>query len=108
MVISVAGKEMLTCRFCEETALHKSDAWELDQYEEGFWCVTCDGYTYFDEDKYNRRFTLILEDKTVGKTPYPAPTLKLSKRLSPYRYLGGKSKVIDYLHSFLQESKSKT
>lgn len=98
---------MLTCRFCEETAPRASDAWQLDKHEQGFWCETCDGYTYFDEDTDNRCFSLILEDKTVGKTPYPAPTLKLSKRLSPYRYPGGKSKVIDYLHSHLQETKSK-
>ncbi|WP_281864867.1 DNA adenine methylase [Planomicrobium okeanokoites] len=108
MVTSIAGMDMLTCRFCEETAPRTSEAWQLDKHDRGFWCETCDGFTFLDEETNKRRFTLILEDKTVGKTPYPAPALKLSKRLSPYRYPGGKSKVIDYLHSFLQESKSKT
>lgn len=99
---------MLTCNFCDETAPRTSNAWQLDKQNKGFWCESCDGYTYFDKNSQQHRFTLILEDKMIGKTPNPAPMLKLSKRLSPYRYPGGKSKVIDYLHSFLQEHKSKT
>lgn len=98
---------MLTCQFCNITAPKNSDEWQLDKHEKGFWCETCDGYTYFISTKGQHRFKLILEDSSAAKISCPYPPLKLSKRLSPYRYPGGKSKVIDYLYSHLQDSKTK-
>lgn len=98
---------MLTCQFCGITAPKNSDEWQLDKHDKGFWCETCDGYTYFKGTTEQHRFKLILEDAYAAKISYSYPPLKLSKRLSPYRYPGGKSKVIDYLYSHLQDSKTK-
>lgn len=64
---------------------------------DGFWCPECDGHTYLSEDANNgRRMLLILESKT-GAIPAYKPICKLQKRLSPLRYPGGKSKIIDFL-----------
>ena len=66
-------------------------------HRDGFWCPFCDGHTYLSEDaNKDRRILLILESKT-GPTPICKPICKLQKRLSPLRYPGGKSKIIDFL-----------
>jgi DNA adenine methylase len=98
---------MLECKFCGFPQCEEEDEIEIDMYKQGYWCPHCDGYNYFSEDETTHRFTLILEDKSSPKTPFNVPEVKFAKRLSPYRYPGGKSKVIDYLYSHLRESKSK-
>ena len=66
-------------------------------HRDGFWCPFCDGHTYLSEKaNKDRRILLILESKT-GPTPICKPICKLQKRLSPLRYPGGKSKIIDFL-----------
>lgn len=90
---------MLTCRWCGETY---KDNEPLDRIENGFWCDVCDGFTYHDATERGKcRFLLLLEDK--GKAdPQTSPSSlpHLKKRLSPLRYPGGKSKLIDYLSVF--------
>jgi DNA adenine methylase len=97
---------MLVCRFCSEVGDH--DDFELDRANgRGFWCESCDGFTYFDEDAL-KQFTLILEDKTGQKPSVNTPPIKLRKQLSPFRFPGGKSSVIDFLYNHLQKGKTKT
>lgn len=92
---------MLTCRWCGE--VYKDDE-PMDRTEDGFWCNTCDSFSYFDAKQYdNRRLLLLLEDKQskdVCNTAQP-PTSRLRKHLSPLRYPGGKSRLINYLYSRL-------
>lgn len=94
---------MKICHFCSE-AFHE----EFDQVEEGFWCDSCDGFTYFDTEAEKHKFTLILEDKSPDKKELlKRPDIKLKKQLSPFRFPGGKSKLIDYLYQHLRKSKSR-
>lgn len=79
----------------------------IDRNDEGFWCDSCDCFTYYDPTKQHR-FTLIFEDKTLVKTKFPASNLKFSKTLSPLRYAGGKSKLIDYLYSHIETRTNKS
>lgn len=91
---------MFTCRWCNET-YENIDA--IDHTETGFWCDTCDSFTFFDPKEYDtRRLLLLLEEKCSGpQKAISTPLLHLRKRLSPLRYPGGKSKLIDYLYSRL-------
>lgn len=96
---------MLTCEFCAEVY---DSIDEIDHTKEGFWCDMCDSFTYYkDERKAQDRFTLILEDKNVPQSSV-VRLKKFKKNLSPLRYPGGKSRMVDYLYSFLQEKKSVT
>jgi DNA adenine methylase len=86
---------------------HEDEYFQLDKHNRGFWCEDCDGFTYFDETDNKHRFLLILEDKTTKKANRISTNVKFNKRLSPFRYPGGKSKIIDYLYLHLKETKSK-
>lgn len=99
---------MLTCRFCGESY---ETTESLDHTADGFWCDICQGYTFFDPKEYDhRRLLLLLEDKNAssGQNPVVAPLPQLRKHLSPLRYPGGKSKLIDYLYSRLCQAQLDT
>jgi DNA adenine methylase len=98
---------MLTCQFCGITNTPESGDFHLDKHSVGFWCEVCDGFTYLNENNTNHRFKLILEDKIAEPPLFNPPNIKMAKRISPYRYPGGKSKVIDYLYTHLRQVKSK-
>lgn len=78
----------------------------MDQKEDGWWCEDCDTYNFFDEANYsNHKFTIIYEDKyKAEKFPRKSP-LKFKQQLSPFRYPGGKSKMIPYLATLLRANK---
>ena len=98
---------MLTCQYCGLSGVPSSGDFQLDEHNIGFWCEVCDGFTYLNDKAERHRFTLILEDKSADKPLATKPDIKLAKRLSPYRYPGGKSKIIDYLYLHLQKASSK-
>lgn len=77
----------------------------MDQYNQGFWCELCDGYTYIDEDAQKHCFTLVLENKHAQPINTKHLNYNFSKRLSPYRYPGGKTRIIDYLYTLLKKIK---
>lgn len=96
---------MRNCLFCE----YEEEDFELeyDAFKRGYWCANCDGYNYLlEQESRVHQFTLILEDKDAPLKSYDKPPVKLKKRLSPYRYPGGKSKVIDYLYWHLESKKT--
>jgi DNA adenine methylase len=99
--------KMLTCQICGLTSSAESGDFQLDNFNKGFWCEDCDGYTYLSNDNLKHHFTLILEDKNSEEIIDNPSHIKFSKRISPYRYPGGKSKIIPYLYSHLQKEKSK-
>lgn len=98
---------MLICEFCDEE-YSKDDT--IDKNDEGFWCDCCDCFTYYSSIRSNiDRFTLILEDKLSNIAMPKSPTdIHLRKNLSPLRYPGGKTRMVDYLYTHIQKSKSKT
>ncbi len=98
---SLVSDGVLTCRWCGTTG-HK-EAFDLHPSGFGFWCDCC-GFTFFDEREHDkRRLLLLLEDKQAADphTFSSSPLPHLRKQLSPLRYPGGKSKLIDYLYSQL-------
>ena len=92
--------KMLTCRWCGEIFRNYE---QMDRTTDGFWCELCDSFSYYNPGEYDhRRLLLLLEDKQSRDVHSPSPALpRLRKRLSPLRYPGGKSKLIDYLYSRL-------
>lgn len=94
------------CYFCGEKIDTKS--FSVDKNQEGFWCDTCDGFNYFQkEDLKKHRFYLLLEDCRIGEKINIKSDVKFKKHISPLRYPGGKSKLIDYVYSQLNLSKTK-
>ena len=76
----------------------------------GCWCPDCQTFIWYDRTNNHQKNTLLLEQgdhslyaKTNNKTDR-----KFNKRLSPLRYPGGKSKLIDYLFTKLQAEKLET
>lgn len=91
------------CRWCN-TSYEEIE--HLDTTADGFFCDMCDGFTYFSEEK-NRSHRMLLLLETGGATseiPCAAaePHMSLRKRVSPLRYPGGKSRVIDQLYARMQ------
>lgn len=101
--------QKVKCQWCGYEGPLEED-FDVDNIGGGFWCPDCDGHTYFDEEKNrNRRMLLLLEAKgqrMQEKSDYYEP--KLKKQLSPLRYPGGKSKLIDLIASRLQQDKCET
>lgn len=62
----------------------------------GFWCAYCDGFTYFDEKMNEQHRMLLILEAESGKEPHADKVSGLSKRISPLRYPGGKSKLVEY------------
>lgn len=62
-----------------------------------------------EAEREKHRFLLLLEDKGNADAQRLSPAIpKLKKRLSPLRYPGGKSKLIDYLYSRLSQEQLDT
>ena len=97
---------MFTCRWCGATY---EETESIDHTKDGFWCDMCDCFTFFDPKEYDhRRLLLLLEDKQTRDCPTSHPSVKLRKQLSPLRYPGGKSKLIDYLYARLCKEQQDT
>lgn len=97
--------EVVECQFCLET--YSKAETMIDRNEEGFWCDCCDGFTYLTEIEHTHKFTLILEDKSKSNNVTFHSTAQFNKRLSPLRYPGGKSKLVNYLYSKIQPVNTK-
>lgn len=102
----------LICQWCG--AEGPSDEFEMDTSTgEGFWCPDCDGYTFFDDEKNKRRRVLLLLERD-GDESAPSPVsetvsaYRFSKRLSPFRYPGAKSRIIDYVAEQMQDEHKDT
>lgn len=99
---------MLTCHCCGETHANTD---HLDHNDLGWWCDCCDTFSFYDPKEHEKhRFLLLLEDKDP-QPQKPASILslpKLRKQLSPLRYPGGKSKLIDYLYTKLSKDQLDT
>lgn len=101
---------MCTCKWCG-AAYTEEEQNMLDKTGDGFFCDMCDCFTHFDSKaEAARRMLLLLENGGASSEPGRLSPLdmaipKLRKRVSPLRYPGGKSRLIDYLYSRLQQDK---
>lgn len=76
----------------------------------GYFCDHCEWFHAFDPLVVRPRYALFLEDAsnenvTISTTKIP---VKFKKQLSPLRYPGGKSKLIDYIYQQLDVTKCHT
>lgn len=96
----------LTCKWCG----YHGAAEDFDFRSDGlcFWCPDCDALTFIDpKDEAERRILLILESGGAS-TELTAPKTGFRKRLSPLRYPGGKSRLIDQIYARLLPNKMDT
>lgn len=93
------------CSYCGLSSYNLEDFEEDFQNHQGFWCPDCDGFTYFDGKADKRSYMVLLENKENKEATKVHPRFKLKKQVSPLRYPGGKSKVLDLLASYLSEEK---
>lgn len=101
--------KIITCPVCNATG-------PLEHFDQhlaniGCWCPCCQTFIWHNPKDNNQRNTLLLEQKTSSALADKATTIissKFNKRLSPLRYPGGKSKLIDYLSTKLQPNKLDT
>lgn len=98
----------LTCYWCGLTG--PVEEFELDtQYNKGFWCPDCDNFTFYDSnDQEAHRVLLLLEQGGGCREAGEKVQTGLRKRLSPLRYPGGKSRLIDFIYQRLQRSQMDT
>lgn len=97
----------LRCQWCGMEG--PPDDFELDTANgDGFWCPNCDGHTYYDEERNNLRRILLILEKKNAPAPWVQPNASLKKRMSPLRYPGGKSKLIDYLAERFRKEQMET
>lgn len=94
-----------TCSHCRFSSDSLEDFEEDFQHHQGFWCPYCDAFTYFDKNKDKRSYTVLLEDKDTKANRKIRSKIHLKKQVSPLRYPGGKSKILDLLSTYLHEEK---
>lgn len=97
----------MRCRWC---GIFFDDKSYLDTNADGFWCDVCDGFNFYKQAEHQKhRLLLLLEEKSAVVAPCNVSSgLRLRKQLSPLRYPGGKSKLIDYLYSKLSAEQLNT
>lgn len=86
------------CEYCG----YDGDGFEEGEF--GFWCPDCQGFLY-KEGKEDYSQTDIILEKLVSDHRPIIQKSKLKKQLSPLRYPGGKSKMIDHLLPYLKGKK---
>lgn len=100
VIFQSKGGSSMICRWCGEVY---DDQDAVDSTPDGFWCDYCEGFTFYKENEHEKhRLLLLLEEKSPANiSRNTSCTPRLRKQLSPLRYPGGKSKLIDYLYSKL-------
>lgn len=97
---------MKECEFCSA----KYDESEyVDTVKDGWFCESCDAFNLFASARKKKdQFLVILEDKAKVEGTKTVKYSFLRKNLSPFRYPGGKSRMIDYLYEHLYKNKVET
>lgn len=106
MVKEEEQRSSLVCEFCEYTP---GQSEHYDKAIDGWWCEDCDAFNFYNSFRAGKdRFIVLLEDKALAKPTIIKPPVKLKKNLSPLRFPGGKSKIIDYLYAHVSMNKTHT
>lgn len=88
----------MECQYCH----FKGSQFDFEEdfiNHKGFWCPMCDCFTYYEGKADYSNYHVVLEKKSQTNSR-PNKT-RLKKRLSPLRYPGGKSKMIDMLLPYI-------
>lgn len=96
------------CSYCNNSISEDEVKWALEIKLDGYFCDHCEYYHYFSKTKRRPYYKLFLERSTNknDKRILNKPEVKLSKRLSPLRYPGGKTRLIDFMyHEVTQANK---
>ena len=88
----------MRCEYCG----YIGEKEDFEEGKDGFWCPMCDGVLY-KEGKESFSQTHVILEQSKLKNSTPVQKSKLKKRLSPLRYPGGKSKLIDQLLPYIQD-----
>ena len=80
----------MRCEYCDY------EGKDFEEGKHGFRCPNCNGFFYKNEPKQYGKATILLEQPVLTEKKAIKKT-KLKKQLSPLRYPGGKSKMIDQL-----------
>ncbi len=93
------------CKWCGTSSNSLEDFEEDWKSHTGFWCPNCDGFTYFSGCEVPQKYKLYLEENLKSEPTIIQKSIKLSKRLSPLRYPGGKSKLIPFIYDQMDRDK---
>lgn len=93
----------MKCQWCGFESDNIDDFEEDFKYHKGFWCPYCDGFTFYEGKEDYSLYNLILEEE--GEEIKVKKQLTFDKHISPLRYPGGKSKLIDYIYNQLDTNK---
>lgn len=90
-----------TCRYCSFISTDIDDLETDYPLEKGYWCPCCDTFNFFDFNINYNDPKLILENKLLknASVENKKVDLHLNKYISPLRYPGGKSKLINLLYN---------
>lgn len=100
----------MICEYCNNPIPQHEIDYALHLQQDGFFCELCEYYHYFNQDKQRPKYKLFLERSSNQNDIriLNKPKVKLSKRLSPLRYPGGKSRLIDFMYHEVIQSNKKT
>ena len=86
------------CDYCDEPIVLDDYLYAKNKGDEGYYCDHCEWLHYFNSSRIRPRYTLYLEEKATHNTVLTKQNpVTFKKRLSPLRYPGGKSKLIDFI-----------
>ncbi len=100
---------VITCPICGSTGTQNE--FDACLNGSGVWCLECESFIWNNPKDNHQHITLLLEQKSSSASAKEDKVIipyKFNKRLSPLRYPGGKSKLIDYLFTRLQTNKCET
>lgn len=100
----------MICSYCDTAIDDEEVHFAKAHKRDGYFCDACEFFHYFDTNRKRPEYKLFLEQSTDqnDKAILNRPDIKLSKRLSPLRYPGGKTRLIDFVYHELDTSRTKT
>lgn len=100
----------ITCNYCTAIVPQEEIEWAQRRRQGGYFCELCEYFHYFDENRSRPTYKLFLEQSSHynDHRMLKKPSVKLSKRLSPLRYPGGKSRLIDFMYHEMSQTANQT
>lgn len=97
------------CVFCEEPVSLMEYLYAKSIHAHGYYCTECEWFHLFEASRKRPKYTLYLEEKATQNVPLTKQNpVRFKKRLSPLRYPGGKSKLIDFIGAEIDPDQLKT
>lgn len=98
------------CEYCEELIPTDEIEYAKERQARGYFCEVCEYFHYFDVTHKRPAYKLFLEQSTQQNDAriLEKPPVALSKRMSPLRYPGGKTRLIDFMYHEMDTSGTQT